>query len=189
MTTKNWTGRTALLHGVRSDGDRNVDLAIEPLTQLGHQVVDVTIPKRLAIRARSYENLLLDLERLLDETREGDALIGHSNGGFLAAWATRFRRYSTVILVAPALARTFDISRSRGAEIWCVHSGGDTVLRMARAIPWPRWGSAGLVGLDMLDDRRNVRTTGGHSEIFEADNLEVWVPTWDRWIRDGAVLA
>lgn len=181
-----WSGRTAGLHGVRTEGELNVDRGLRQLQEAhGHEVVDVTLPKRLALSARKYKNLLLDLERVLDETREGDALLGHSNGGYLAAWATRFRSYSSVILVNPALERDFDLRRSHGAHVHCIHSGADWVLRAVRYLPiGPRWGSAGVHGLnDLAPLGRNYRTTMGHSEIFEHSNVVVWAATWDRWIR------
>ena len=134
-----------LLHGfnVKDGGKNTIDHLIEPLTNAGHEVVEIDYGRLLRVRVRLLNE---PIARVIAATvTPGSILIGHSNGATLAWMAAKFGApVSKIFLINPALDRDAELP---GVPVVCYHSPSDKVTWLAKFIPGSPWGSAGRNGL------------------------------------------
>lgn len=162
--------RILLVNGINTHGEKNVDLFFR-LESEGHQVVDVTLPKRGVIS--SWFTGKADARRLLKRARYGDIVIAHSRGGIVAALASRFNFFRQIFLIGPAMSRKWDWSLTKaGGSIFCFYSKTDFWVRVGSLIPGHPFGQAGTHG---FTDSRVINTDcsgTSHGGYFEGEKFE-----------------
>lgn len=142
--------------------------------------------------------------RIRPFVRDGDVLIGHSNG-CLVAWELIEAgvRPGAVICIQPALRR--DTPWPPGLPVLCLYNDRDWAVILGRA--WGRfisvanpfrerhgWGAAGRYGFDQAgitnrDTRRGPCPAEGHSGIFEPPPLQCWGLALHDWLYRQAEVA
>lgn len=165
--------RIVLVNGINTHGEGNVDRFIEPLTQLGHEVIDIPLPKRHAFSARWGAKK--DAGLIYRNTEQYDAVIAHSFGCLRSLVAAERRRFSHMFLFRPALSRDYNLANIAGTpKIHCMYSKQDTAVRIGSYLLCHPFGKAGTHG--MTDPAvYNYKSTGGHSNDFETPLLDHWV--------------
>lgn len=165
--------RIALINGISTHGEGNVDNFIEPLTARGHEVIDIRLPKRHALSARWGAKH--DAKIIYKETEQYDAVIAHSFGGLRALKAAERRRFSHMFLFRPALARNYCLDKIAGTpKIHCIYSKEDTAVRIGSFLPFHPFGRAGTHGMTDVGVI-NHESSGGHSADFDGDLFNKWV--------------
>lgn len=179
------TGRVVLVHGIRSNGVRNIHRLDPHLRGLGYEVVRADLPIRRAIMVRwRWQH---DAELLTGIVADGDVVVGHSYGGALAYLVAQRRALRAAYLFNPALDRDVDLSRMVGSPpTWCIHSRGDDVVWWSGLIPGHIFGRAGHSGLLDLPAERNVEIGGGHSDAFVGRGAERWADFIHTTLQEAA---
>lgn len=150
--------RIALVNGINTHGEGNVDLLIRPLTDMGHDVRDIQLPKRHFISAAWGASK--DAIQVIDETSDGDILVCHSFGALRSWYAHRTRNYRAIICVSPAASK--DLLWSEPGRVVCFHSKQDVVILLGAAIPCHPFGLAGRDGFSQ-PGVNNIEIKGGHN--------------------------
>lgn len=165
--------RIALVNGINTHGEGNVDNFIEPLTSLGHEVIDIALPKRHTFSARYGAKH--DAGIIYRNTEQYDAVIAHSFGGLRTLVAAERRRFSHIFLFRPALSRNYNLDKIAGTpRIHCFYSPQDVAVRIGSYLLCHPFGRAGTHG--MTDPAiYNHKSTGGHSNDFKDPLFSKWV--------------
>lgn len=165
--------RVVLVHGIRSNGVRNIYRLQPWLQSAGYEVVRAGLPIRYAVAVRWRWKT--DVKLLADIVRDGDVVVGHSYGGALTYLVAQQRRLRAAFLFNPALDRDVDTSQMLGnPPTWCLHSRDDAVVWWSALLPGHIFGRAGHSGLMDLPADRNVEFGGGHSDAFVGQGAERW---------------
>lgn len=165
------------VNGINTHGERNVDLMLELLGNLGYQTEDVYLPKRSFISARW--GAARDARIIADMSQDGDVVVAHSFGCLRAAVAMTTRKFKAAFLFRPAMDRNYAFPE--GPDIHCFHSDQDMAILAGQFLLLHPFGAAGRVG---FTDRRviNVQSFGGHSADF-TDRLTLNVRYVDKCLR------
>ncbi len=165
--------RFALVNGINSHGDGNVDLCTPVLKAEGFQVVDVALPKRGHLQARWKSSTREDARIIFQVTRQNDAVIAHSYGCLRTLRAAERRRFSHIFLFRPALSRAYSLDKIAGSPvIYCFHSRGDLAVTVGGLLPFHVFGRAGTRG--MHDPAvTNVQSFGRHNDDFRGSLFDV----------------
>lgn len=131
-----------LVNGIWTHGESNVDALKAPLTDAGHRVVDVALPRRGPFRARF--TAARDGRTVANHSNDGDVIVAHSFGCLRAAHAAKFREYAAIICVAPAMSRHYKWPHPR--RVFCYHSNTDRALKAGALLILHPFGRAGLTG-------------------------------------------
>ncbi len=134
-----------IVNGIRTTGDRNIDLLGDELTDRGHTVVDLGIPvigavgaSRRAVQRRNGR-LLNDAAR--EHFAEGSEVnvIGHSNGAatiYRSMWPTARFRWSAIILFNAAMREDWAWPSEGFDTLHNVHNPHDKALKWGSRARW-----------------------------------------------------
>ena len=174
--------RIALVNGIATHGKGNIDELIEPLRDLGHDVVDVDLPKRHFISA--WWGHKADSDAIWRQAVACDAVIAHSFGGPRAWEADRRCNFQKLIFIAPAMDQHTALSnRKREKQVYCLHSEADLPVRIGSWLPWHPFGRAGVNGFsDPV--AMNFEFGCGHSGYFKMPLLSDTVRLIHRCLND-----
>ena len=180
-----WKGRCWLVHGFNvRDGGRGSVLKLAPYLEA------------VGIEPRPFRYGFLGLagvkafdakiaQMLFDAVDEGDYFIGHSNGCCVGHMAAKLgARFAAMAYINPALDRDAPLAKQVGRlDVW--HSPSDLPVKLARLIPFARWGDMGSVGYRGVFDTR-IRShdkqhefrisSSCHSDVFKSDKLKFFAP-------------
>lgn len=181
---KQQRGRVVIIHGVQyrqRDRDNLRKLAVA-FRAIGFCIVMPTYGYIPAFVVGLFS--WLD-DRIADSMsafiREGDILLGHSNGGTLTYLISKRTKIGGAILVNPAL----DPSLCPEAPfIQVYYNNGDWVSSLAGMVPFNIWGNMGSAGYLGSDPRVTNIDCGnppdglpplqGHSDVFSHDKIRPW---------------
>lgn len=146
--------RVILVHGfnVSDGGARTIDLMIPHLEAAGHEVVQFDYGWRglLGVRFMSKN----DARALMRLYRDGDVVIGHSNGGHIIAIAIELGMpVEHVIMIHPALDTDWAPPEGHPVkEVYVYYSSRDKATWWSQFSPW-KWGGMGTYGPTSDDSR------------------------------------
>lgn len=179
--------RAILVHGynVRDGGAGTTD-GLRPLLEAaGYEVLEFDTGWRGLFMVR-FGNAKR-ARRLARMIREGDLLIGHSDGCNLinlASWCLANSSRPTpkfVVYINPALDRDTQLAPQIHRALVC-HTPSDDVVKMAKLLPFHNWGDMGACGYSEKDpgktDTRYVNLShesmgvanAGHSGVLHGSN-------------------
>jgi len=175
-----------LVHGIRTDGEDNIDRIGLTMTRFGHVVVDTPLDVRRAWNVR--RTMQHDANRLAafmagDPWRER-VIIAHSHGCNIALEAAKQTAVASLWLFNPATSSKYDLSyvRCHTEHIFCIYSPTDLAVRLGNMIPFRHpFGAAGYKGFADLPDRNNLESFGHHSMAFK----EPLASNWGRNIHES----
>ncbi|MCR9260763.1 MAG: hypothetical protein NXH95_13635 [Pseudomonadaceae bacterium] len=148
------------VNGIATHGHGNIDVLLHRLDQLGHETVDVQLRKRHFISA--WWGQKWDVESIYKASEDGDVVVAHSFGAPRVVEAMKYRHFSKVFLIRPAMSAKHVFARD---EVYCFHSKDDWPVRIGSWLPWHPFGRAGVDGFtDPLVT--NFPTSGGHNADF-----------------------
>ena len=178
-----------LIHGIKTwDANRStISFLKYTLTRL--RVVAVSygyIPVLVAFFLSRVINWFV-VRRLVNHIRQGQILIGHSNGCTIAYGVSQKLYTYGLVLINPAL----DCDVEFDPYIKFIHiyySHNDRITWLSRLVPFSLWGSMGTVGYKGKDPRVKQWDMGtSHNDIGEAEIAMQWGPVITRNIMREAV--
>lgn len=177
--------RAILVHGYNvSDGGAGTTGGLRSeLEEAGYEVLEFSTGWRGLFMVRfGNEKRAQELALIM---REGDLLVGHSDGCNLINMATWFLEENymvppsvVVAYVNPALDRDAELApRVRAAAVY--HTNSDWVVKLARILPFHNWGDMGAHGYEGDDARYKNVCHGslgvkgaGHSGLLHEPNKD-----------------
>lgn len=194
-TKKTNLNKVWLIHGIRSSGEKAVDLLEAPLTQKGYDAGSldyekislwnyISPTKKFNVRIREAAQQIKSL------TSDGDIIVTHSNGALVAWDCMRLnRKFSSVICVAPALDRWKNFHFDGAIRILLLVNPHDQALRLTRWLPeWHPGGRMGCSGMQYPESRVSTYAVAhkgkeSHSFWFNKDHLDRTANTIDDFIK------
>lgn len=187
------------VHGIRSNGEKNVDLLGRRLEEHGHHLVDCNLgyislfDVLTRMRSRRYQARVSRQLYNIASTYRGAHVIAHSFGCLATLRAMEHgAQFGSVFLFAPAMDVDF-LFPHWGCKTWdVIHNPDDRAIRVGSWLRFHDFGQMGLHGsmYAHLDRRgqnhRAVATTDddvtNHNYAFVSDQLEYWANFIDQRI-------
>lgn len=188
-----------LIHGFNvSDGGRGSVGRLQPHIPGAEIAHDYGWAGLVGLRCKNQKAI----REILPKIKQGDVLIGHSNGA-LICWelARRLKgKLGAVIVINPAMRR--DALWPAGLPVLCLSNTDDWIVTLGRA--WGRlasvgglaphgWGAAGRYGF--TTGQKNVKSwntanplvwgdnaVSGHSALFSDDKVAYWGSRITEWL-------
>ena len=158
--------RIVLVNGIWSHGENNVDLVGGEMSMRGYKIVDVPLGKVGPFGARFSGKD--DGQKVACWSQDGDILVAHSYGAVRAWYASRYREYKAIFLIAPA--QSANAEWRNPSRVWCFHSKEDRVLYLGAALFWHPFGKAGIKGYNQ-PGVHNVEVHSDHNDYFHHKSL------------------
>ncbi len=191
----------AVVNGIRTDGEGNVDELARCLRHFALRVGDPVLPVRNATTARMFWRR--DIKILTEYCRATEVrlIAGHSYGGFRILKTAERHEFDVIVLFAPAIEYDYDLSKIRGnPTIVVVHSRDDRAIWLGSKLWLHFFGKAGMTGLTEPTNPKGLRVGNipahgnRHGTYFEPGNINHWsMVTYDlfetrhhrlvRWLR------
>lgn len=151
------------INGIRTHGERNIDLLLHELHIRDVPVRDVQLPYRHWMSARWGGRH--DGHIVAENSNDGDILVAHSYGAVRAYYAQRLREYKAIVCIAPAASRNTEWNNP--GRVWCYYSPSDWVVSIGSRLPLHVFGAAGNFGF--ADPRvHNIEMKSSHGGYFDA---------------------
>lgn len=152
-------------NGIATHGEGNIDLLLRRLKLMGHDVVDVRLPKRHFISARWGG--CPDGSLLAQHSSDGDIIVAHSFGCLRAWHAHKVRNYRAIICIAPAMERASEWSHPDRVHCW--YSPDDWAVRIGSWLRLHPFGRAGNKGFNQPGIKHTKVNGAGHGDFFVGD--------------------
>lgn len=136
-----------LIHGfnVKDGGASTTGTLRSGLEAEGHTVKEVKYGYMHRLRVRLCNKSVA--HTIADMAEDGSYIVAHSNGcaiAYLAALYSTANKFKKVFLINPALDSNLEIPNVDKVHVF--HAQSDPWTRLARWIPFSRWGRQGQVG-------------------------------------------
>lgn len=177
--------RVWLVHGfnVTDGGAGSVGKLAPYFTEAGYEVKRFRYGWKGLLGVRFSNGTFAQL--LADVISDGDAVVGHSNGGCIAKMAADLGApIGHLVLVNPALDSEVKFApQIERIHIW--HSPSDTPVTWAKVLPWHAWGDMGAIGYRGNYDPRVSSynkengfpvSSRAHSDVFSGERLDFYGP-------------
>lgn len=133
-----------IINGIRTRGEKNVDLMIEPLEELGHQVIDLALPVigpfTAASRTMQRRNGRLVRDQVVKHISRGEPIhaIAHSNGVATLYRAMQFPgvRFDCAFAFNGALREDYTWAYHGLKRGYNVHNPYDKALKWGKRARW-----------------------------------------------------
>jgi pimeloyl-ACP methyl ester carboxylesterase len=165
-----------LVHGFNvKDGGRRTVGSLKPILEgYGHKVVPVKYGWMHRFRVRACTNGVASTFASMVEP--DSIVIAHSNGANVvhSAAADHDAKFKHVFLINPALDADMDIPNADKVTVF--YAPSDPWLRLARWIPFSRWGRQGQIGFTGKSDHHeqiNLDLLAGH-EVLHSGIFSQW---------------
>lgn len=157
--------------GIHSDGKGTTDKLGYGLEDLGHEFLNLDLPKRNALTARWKAKQ--DAQTIIDVSNPGDILLAHSFGCLRSGYAMREVEYLAVFLYRPAMSSEWQFPKNQKTAIYCIHSRQDyTIWIGAKLLRFSH--PFGMAGFSGFKDPyvHNIPSYGDHNEDFDHDSIQ-----------------
>lgn len=185
------------VHGIRTDGQDNVDLLGTELISMGHSVQDYDYEKVgifAGRRRKTQYNRARGLYRRVQETPGRPSAICHSWGCLACLRSMELgAHYESLFWFSPAMDRDFIIPNWGCKKLYVFHNPEDRAIMLGGSLWWNDFGKMGTHGSSYADlDHRikNIEATPSgtdwwqHSSWFEGPNLEYYAAYIDEKISN-----
>lgn len=161
-------------NGIATHGEGNIDILLRRLELLGHETVDVKLPKRYWFSARWGG--CRDGTLIAQASKDGDIIVGHSYGCVRAWHAHQVRDYKAIICIAPAMSHKAEWKHPE--RVHCFYSASDWAVRFGSWLLFHPFGRAGTHGFKQPGVINNVETSD-HDDYFRGE----WLNDLERYIH------
>lgn len=171
----------AVVNGISTDGEGNVDELAKSLRHFGLKVGDPVLPRRNATTARMFWRRDIKVLTEYCQSHELKLIAGHSYGGFRILKTAEQHEFDVIVLFAPAIEHDYDLSDVIGnPTIVVIHSHNDRAIWLGSKLWFHFFGEAGRRGLTSPKNPNGLRIGNipahgnKHSTYFRKGNLTHW---------------
>ena len=171
-----------VFHGIRTNGDDNIDLLGGRIAAAGFPVVFVDMKNTRITSSRSKRILNENMDRIGRIYREGDHVLAHSNGvrtsHFLQNNGFKFGK---CMFFNGALDSRVEFPEGSYEEILNVYNRRDSALMFGAMRPRHDWGALGRIGyrgksprVQNYEDKTRKFFSLNHANFAHPDYIECW---------------